>query len=461
LGLAKWLGEAGNMNFALHPRLSPAVYPPMRRCPPQAVESPEPGDASRSTIQSSPNAVTTGHPPQSESRASSPTIEIPQARHVLLVDDDPTVLLAISRVLRMRGYLTSTTTDGQEAVRWVTQVDYDAIVTDIAMPGMDGITLLREVRSHDLHVPVILLTGEPAVDTAVQALELGAMNYLTKPVSIDALERVLDKAVNFHRMARLRQRAAQLLGQTSFHPTDRAGLESSFARCLQTLWMAMHPIVCGRTRTIFGYEALLRSSEPSLPHPAAVIDAAERLGKLDILGQTVREHAAAVFADSGQTALLFVNLHVTDLLDSDLLSPRAPLAKIAHQVVLEITERSSLDRVPDVRSVIASLRELGYRIAVDDLGAGYAGLTSFTLLEPDFVKLDMSLIRGIDTNSTKQKVVRSMTTLCHEMGMLVVAEGVETPQECAVLVELECDLLQGFLLARPGRPFPEIQWPAQ
>ena len=128
--------------------------------------------------------------------------------------------------------------------------------------------------------------------------------------------------------------------------------------------------------------------------------------------------------------------------------------------MLEITERSSLDRVPDVRSRIASLRAIGYRIAVDDLGAGYAGLTSFALLEPDFVKLDMSLIRGVDSNSTKQKVVKSMTTLCREMGMLVVAEGVETASECQTLVDLDCDLLQGFLFARPGKPFPEAKWPA-
>jgi len=117
--------------------------------------------------------------------------------------------------------------------------------------------------------------------------------------------------------------------------------------------------------------------------------------------------------------------------------------------------------VPDVRSRIAALRDIGYRIAVDDLGAGYSGLTSFALLEPEFVKLDMSLVRGIDTNVTKQKVVRSMTSLCREMGMKVVAEGVETPTECDVLVNLDCDLLQGFLFARPGKPFPEVQWPVQ
>jgi EAL domain-containing protein (putative c-di-GMP-specific phosphodiesterase class I) len=392
---------------------------------------------------------------------TSSNVEIARARHVLLVDDDQSVVRSLSRILRARGYLTSTASNGEEAVRLVAQVDFDAILTDIAMPGMDGIALLREIRAHDLHVPVILVTGEPAVDTAVQALEYGALHYLTKPVPMDALERVLDKAVHLHRMAQLRQRASELLGQTTAHAADRVGLESSWNRCLQTLWMAMHPILDARTRTVFGYEALLRSNESSLPHPGAVIEAAERLGQLDTLGRIVRERACQPFIASGCTAQLFVNLHVTDLLDPELMSPYSPLAKIAPQVVLEITERSTLDRVPDVRSRIAALRDIGYRIAVDDLGAGYSGLTSFALLEPEFVKLDMSLVRGIDSNVTKQRVVRSMTSLCREMGMKVVAEGVETPTECDVLVSLDCDLLQGFLFAKPGKPFPEVQWPIQ
>jgi EAL domain-containing protein (putative c-di-GMP-specific phosphodiesterase class I) len=127
-------------------------------------------------------------------------------------------------------------------------------------------------------------------------------------------------------------------------------------------------------------------------------------------------------------------------------------------VVLEITERSSLDEVKDARRRVAALREMGFRIAVDDLGAGYAGLSSFTLLEPEIVKLDMSLIRDIHITSTKQKVVRSMTALSKDMGMTVVAEGVETQAERDCLVDLGCDLLQGFLFAKPGRAFPGVVW---
>ncbi len=392
-------------------------------------------------------------------RPSLSNVDVTRPRQLLLVDDDPSVLRALGRVLRSRGYIVTTTSSGTEAVHLVTKTDFDVILSDIAMPEMDGITLLREIRSHDLHVPVILVTGEPTVDTAVQALEYGALHYLTKPVAIEALEHALDKAIHLRRMARVRQRAAELLGQSAAPAADRAGLEATFQRCIDTLWMAFHPIVNAPARRIVGFEALMRSTEPSLPHPGAVLDAAERLSQLDILGRTVRERTTRPFAQQRRPELLFVNLHVTDLLDAQLYSTQSPLSSLASQVVLEITERSSLDKVPDVRSRITALREMGFRIAVDDLGAGYAGLTSFALLEPDFVKLDMSLVRGIDTSLTKQKIVRSMTSLCHEMRMIVVAEGVETPPECETLIGLECDLLQGFLFAMPGPPFPEAQWP--
>jgi EAL domain-containing protein (putative c-di-GMP-specific phosphodiesterase class I) len=145
-------------------------------------------------------------------------------------------------------------------------------------------------------------------------------------------------------------------------------------------------------------------------------------------------------------------------LDPDLVAPESALASIAGSVVLEITERASLDNVENVRSRVRTLRELGFRIAIDDLGAGYAGLTSFALLEPDIVKLDMGLIRRIDIKPVQQKLVRSMTSVCKDMGLLVVAEGIETVEERETVIDLGCDLLQGFLFARPGPPFPLAVW---
>ena len=236
----------------------------------------------------------------------------------------------------------------------------------------------------------------------------------------------------------------------------------SFERAIQSLWMAYQPILLATDGTVYGYEALLRSSEPTLPDAGTLIDAAERLGQLDCLGRTARERAAGPFVDQlvdqpGGEAL-FVNLHVSDLLDGTLYRPDAALSKIADRVVLEISARSGLNHVKNIQKRVAELREIGFRIAVDDIGAGYAAVTSFALLEPEVLKLDPSLVRGVDQNGTKQKIVRSVTRLAGDMAIIVVAEGVETSGERDALIDLGCDLLQGFLFARPGPPFPEARW---
>jgi EAL domain-containing protein (putative c-di-GMP-specific phosphodiesterase class I) len=151
---------------------------------------------------------------------------------------------------------------------------------------------------------------------------------------------------------------------------------------------------------------------------------------------------------------IFVNLHVLDLVDEDLYDPATPLAAFAGRVYFEITERAALEKVHDVRERVARLRALGYRIAVDDLGEGYSGLTSFAQLEPEAVKLDMSLIRGVDIVPMKKKLVRAMATLCRELDARLIAEGVETEAERDTLIELGGDLLQGYLFAKPDFPFP-------
>ncbi len=155
-------------------------------------------------------------------------------------------------------------------------------------------------------------------------------------------------------------------------------------------------------------------------------------------------------------AVLFVNLNASDLNDAALASATASLSSMADRVVLEITERASLETVSHARSKVARLREMGFRIAVDDLGAGYAGLTSFAQLEPELVKLDMALVRDVHKDPIKQKLVRSMAALCKDMGIAVVAEGIEVAEEREAVVDLGCDLLQGYLLARPGVAFPKL-----
>jgi EAL domain-containing protein (putative c-di-GMP-specific phosphodiesterase class I) len=376
---------------------------------------------------------------------------------VLVVDDEPALRRSILRLLHAKGYEVIAAADGVEADELFRAHSFDVVLSDISMPGCDGIQLLRSVHAINPDVPVVLITGEPAVSTAVKALEYGAFHYLTKPVDLHTLDEVLEKAACLRRMAAMKRKAAELFGH-QIDGRDLRSMELSFERALNTLWAAYQPIVNASDGSIFGYEALMRSREETLPHPGAVLEVAEKLEQLDVLGRAMRDKAAEGMANAQNDALLFVNLHTTDLLDPHLISEDSALAQIAHRVVLEITERSSIEKVKDVRDRIQRLRTMGFKIAVDDLGAGYAGLTSFALLEPEIVKLDMSLVRNVHRSATRQKLIQSMTALCKDMGMLVVGEGVETEEEKEALRELGCDLLQGYLIAKPGEPFPEVNW---
>ncbi|MFO0741445.1 MAG: EAL domain-containing protein [Labilithrix sp.] len=377
-------------------------------------------------------------------------------RRVLIVDDDEPLLRAHARALTRQGFEVEAVTSGGAAEEAIQRTSYGVILSDIDMPGMDGITLLEHIRRHDLDVPVIMITGAPSMDTAIKAMEYGALRYLVKPVDLNELGQVASDAVRLHRLAKAKRRALELAGGVEHLVGDRAGLVASFSRAMDTLYIDYQPIVSWSNRTVFAYEALLRSREPSLPHPGAILEAAERLGSVHELGRRIRDRAIAPIASLPENALLFLNLHPDDLLDAALLAADTPLAAVADRVVLEITERSSLHGLDDVQGRIASLRKLGFKIAIDDLGAGYAGLTSFALLEPDIVKLDMALVRNLHLQPTKQTLVRTMVTMCKELGIVVTTEGIETLEERDELVRAGCDLMQGYLFARPGAPFPNV-----
>jgi EAL domain-containing protein (putative c-di-GMP-specific phosphodiesterase class I) len=373
---------------------------------------------------------------------------------VLVVDDDPGLRDVCADILRDAGLHVDLVASGTDAVAKLDRERYDVILSDVAMPGMDGIELLKRVRERDLDVPVVLMTGGPDLETAIKAVEYGAFRYLGKPVRAVDLVAVVERAAKMHGLARLKRLALAEVGGEDFLLGDRAALESAFSRVVESIWVAHQPIVSIKDRTVFAFEALMRNREPTLANPADVLHAAKRLGRLHELGRAIRSAAAAGIAAAPGDALLFVNLHPADLGDEHLYDARTPLGRIASRVVLEITERASLEGVDAVASRVRELREVGFRIAIDDLGAGYAGLSSLAQLEPEVVKLDMSLIRGLDSHPTRQRLVESMASVCHQLGMKVVTEGVETVEERDALCAVGCDLSQGYLFARPAAGYP-------
>ena len=372
---------------------------------------------------------------------------------ILIVEDDEPLGRAHGRVLKSVGWKVDHAKDVESASKLVMAGGYAAILTDIGLPGASGIELLRMVRVYDLDVPVILITGNPTLATAIEAVELGALQYLSKPVDPEVLRGVVERAAKLRLLAHMKREALRLSGNLDTIAGDLAGLTTRFQSALDTMWMAFQPIVDLRLRNVVGYEALMRAHEPSLPNPMAVLDAAERLGQLASLGRRVRTLVAEAFPRAPSDALVFVNLHTSDLLDPYLFDPAAPLTAFAGRVVLEVTERAAIDSVKDVRPRARDLRALGFRLAVDDLGAGYAGLMSFATLEPEIVKLDMSLVRNVHAEPIKERLVESIVSLCRSLDMKVVAEGIETTEELECLRRLGCDYGQGFGLARPAPGF--------
>jgi EAL domain-containing protein (putative c-di-GMP-specific phosphodiesterase class I) len=394
---------------------------------------------------------------QGGSEAGDKLSRPPEKGNVLIVDDEANITAVYARQLRKDGMTVEVATDSVAAVELVRSHAFDVVVSDVTMPGMSGLELLRTVREHDLDLPVVLMTGGPDVKDAIKAMEYGAFRYLAKPVPLAELTDVVTRAARLHQMARVRREALQELSRGGHAISDRAGLESRFSNALETLWMAYQPIVSWSARCVYAHEALVRTDESTLRRPDDLLDAAERLGRLRELGRAIRGRAAQTLREHPTLeGLLFVNLHTEDLADEDLFSPTAPLSAFASRVVLEITERAALDRIDDPMLRMKRLRAMGYRIAVDDLGAGYAGLTSFAQLEPEVVKVDMSLVRGIHLSQTKQKLIRSIIELCRDLKIQIVAEGIETVDERNALIRLGGDLCQGYFFARPERPFPGV-----
>lgn len=370
----------------------------------------------------------------------------PHLGRVLVVDDDDAMRRVCGRTLGAEGWEVVVVDGGRAALAQVADhaAPFDCVVSDVHMPEMDGFALIAAIRRHDDDLPVLLMTGDPSLDGAVRAIDHGAVSYLSKPFDHETLAAAVARAARQHGVARMRRRAASIQVANADDTTAR------FDSALAQSWMAFQPIVDVVAHRTFAYEALLRTEEESFKRTDVLIATAERLGRIHDLGRAVRGAVGRIAREIPDDVLIFVNVHGLELTDEDLYGDGCALAPFASRVVLEITERVGVDAVGGP-SRVAMLRQRGYRIAVDDLGAGYAALGALATLEPEVVKLDMSLIRDLDAHPTKRRVVGAITTLCRELGSRVVAEGVETPAELAAVRDLGVELIQGFLLAKPTR----------
>ncbi|MCB9726028.1 MAG: EAL domain-containing protein [Spirochaetaceae bacterium] len=370
---------------------------------------------------------------------------------ILFVDDEPSVVKNLSLLLRNEPWEVLTATSGAEALSLLREKPCDVVVSDERMPEMSGAEFLSHVYRDFPDTTRIILSGQASLDATIRAInDAGIFRFLTKPCAKADLVQCLRSALEAREAAR---RAAMAMPSTSDAAID------ALDEAIETLTLAFQPIAYGRGRRTFGHEVLARPLHPDLPDPKTLFDAAEATGRVLEVEAVIRERIGARLQDLAPDQTLFVNLHPRSLADPDFFAEDNPLFRAPERIVLEITERASLDSIADLTGRVGFLKERGFRIAVDDLGAGYAGLNTFARLSPEVVKLDIELIRDVDRSSTRRKVIDSMVRLSRDLDFLTVAEGVETLAELRTIVDLGCDLVQGYVLARPSKSFAEPAWP--
>lgn len=404
---------------------------------------------------------------------------------ILVVEDEVPLLRALSRTLKKAGYQVHTATDWRQAYSKLKILgpELQGLVTDLILPGGTGLKLADYAQKVSPDIGVVLTTGY--FDKSLE-VEQTRFDLLWKPVHPTDLLKTLGNVLGRqHRPAPLKKPAkppaitpsGNLIGQevalsnlrnkllaahnggdVFFKNADRT--EQLFASALEKLHVVYQPLVRSEDNSVFGFEAFLRCDHPEFQSPLRLFAAAETLGKVEELGRAARAVVAKdLFNYRERLEVIFVNLHPSELRSRILCDFAEPLQQYASRVVLEVTEMASINAGAKTKEEIRKLKELGFRMAVDDIGEGYSGLLNLISLEPEFLKIDMTLVQGIDQAPLKVDIIAAIIDIASSAGILTVAEGVEREEDRNVLVSLGCDLLQGYYFCKPGPAFPTIESP--
>ena len=220
----------------------------------------------------------------------------------------------------------------------------------------------------------------------------------------------------------------------------------------------VHPIVgCSDAHPTFAYECLTRGVEPdgSLIPPDQLFGVARRADLLYYLDRECRINSIRSAKSLARPAKLFINFNPATIYKPEycLLTTMKALKEqglTKEDVVFEVVESDKGDSAGHLISILNYYRDQGFEVALDDLGAGYSSLTALNQLRPDYVKLDMELVRNVDQDQFKQTITRSLLTLARDLGIRTIAEGVERRDEYLWLKDAGADFVQGYLFAKPA-----------
>ncbi|HXP37398.1 MAG TPA: bifunctional diguanylate cyclase/phosphodiesterase [Solirubrobacteraceae bacterium] len=221
------------------------------------------------------------------------------------------------------------------------------------------------------------------------------------------------------------------------------------------LTMVVQPIVDVRSGSIHAYEALARFGADGKGSPLQWFSLADELGEREALERACLREALELFCRRPPGVRLSVNLSAAVLIDRGTLRMLDRLRDLS-DLIIEVTEEALVHNDAQLNSALAPLRERGAQMAVDDMGAGYSGLGQIMAVHPSYLKLDRSLISGIDADRDRAALVGALADYAARVDSLLVAEGMETAEELRTLIELGVPLAQGYYLARPAAPWPAV-----
>jgi len=380
---------------------------------------------------------------------------------VFVIDDNVTNVAILEGLLSHAGLrAVYTATDPRDALARFDEVNPDLVLLDLHMPQVDGYSILREIseRAAGAYLPVMVLTADARPEASERALASGARDFLTKP--FDGTEVIL-RARNLletrYLHLTLRQHNIELRAELGAYQQGKRAEEQAreqgrerIERVIRNrdIQMVYQPVVDLASGALVGVEALARFAAEPVRGPASWFAEAERLGLGVELELCAVEAALRALKTLPDTAFLALNVSPGTLLTEQFASLLP--ADIASDVVIELTEHVPVEDYELVNAAADTFRKRGGRIAVDDMGAGYAGFRHLISLQPDIVKLDISLTRDIDRDPSRRALASALVQFTADTGAKLIAEGVETAGELSTLRQLRVGWGQGYHLGRPG-----------
>lgn len=379
---------------------------------------------------------------------------------VLIAEDEPTVRDALSDLIRREGdlELVGAAADAFQAIELARVHQPDVALVDVKMPG-GGAQAARGIR---VLCPQTRITAVSAYDDRGSVLEMlgaGAAGYLVKGTPAgEILEAIRSSARGHGALSQevtadvIRTLAGQLKRE-EFQAERRKSDIQQVRRLLGGGGIAVvfQPMVDLATAAVIGLEALVRFESKGGRPPTGWFERAASLGLLVELELAAARCSLRRLKDVPGSAFLALNLSPDTATSPRFLEEIAGLP--GERVVIEVTEHARVDDYDALNHSLAHLRARGVRLAIDDAGAGFASLQHIVRLSPDFIKLDMTLTRGVDADPVRRALATALISFASEIGAAIIAEGIETEAEFQTLLGLGVPYGQGFYLGEPA-PLP-------